>query len=252
MPSAIELSVRFGIDRRKIEQICSYLGVSLDESEFAPDKDFEKVARSVRRKRVSAGTLAWMYEYATGDQREFLFEIDPSLQEEFENLGNIPPSARLRNAEVRLDALASDDASMADWSALAVWMKNAITSAEKPVRHNYLAARALLGLPKAIMQDRARTVATVFNKARHRGHLAGWFETVEEDDGSNSIVYNVPGTVAPATLNLKPEGVAAVLKMYEGDLSKAAGFIANEKKLKYADVLKYLQDNAKPLDEFDL
>jgi len=251
MASALELSVKFGVDRKKIQQIFDYVGIELDEGELDVDAEFEKVARSVRRNRVSAGTLAWIYKYASDDQRNFLFEMDAKLLEEFESLGMIGKDEILRNAEVRIEAAMTDEASQTDWASLAVWVKKTITDAQKPVRHNYLAVRVLLSLPAAIMQERARGVATVFNKLRHRGFLAGWFETIEEE-GGNVIVYNVPGADKPAKLDIPAGLIERAKEMYDGDLSKMAGFIGYQIKMKYEPVLKFLQDLKNPVDKFDL
>ena len=250
MPSAIELSVRFGLPVRKITEICDYLDVDLEQEDFDIDKEFEYIARSVRRKRASSYSLAFLCAYATDEQRNFVFNLDPDFRDEYEALKlPIASDEYLAGASNLIKKLAIAEADdKAAWSKFTLWVKARIGAAGEPVNHAYLAVRLLLSLNRTEQKDYPSAIATIMNRARHRRYLDGWCTTVARN-GKNIVLYHVPGIDAVTARPIKQldisqaeiESAAALLK--SRDVVRLAGLIAHEKKMEFSEVRKYLEQN---------
>jgi len=241
MPSAIELSVRFGLPIRKIKEICDFLNIELSVEDFTEDKEFEYIARSVKKKRTSAYTLAYLYAYASIEQRDFIFDIDADFRSEYEALKlPIQDDEYLDNAAaiiMKLSTTSPDDKSA--WSLLIAWIKARLEAVRKPVGHAYLAVRLLLSLDRKDMRDYPTVIATVLNRARHRKYLDEWFSTVEKD-GKNIILYHQP----KGSFLSSEEIQTYTKKLGSSDPVKLAGFIAYSKNMKYEEVLLYLNQQS--------
>lgn len=250
MTSAIELSVRFGLPIGKITEICDYLDVDLDQEDFEIDREFQHIARSVKRKRSSAYTLAFLYAHASDEQREFIFAIDPEFREEYLSLKlPIMDSEKLIGAHGLIKKLADADYSDG-WDKLVPWVKARIGEASGPIGHSYLAVRLLLSLPSNVMRDYPATIATIFNRARHRRYLDGWHSTVQRD-GKNVVLYHRPDAITPAEPTIEidltyDEVMKFAARLGSNEPAALASFIAYEKKLDIKKVSAFLKQ--KPFD----
>jgi hypothetical protein len=228
MPSAIELSVLLGLPVRKVEEFCKVISFDLDEPDFEADKEFETVARSVKRKRASSYALAFVVEYATNEQRQFVLDLDPEFAAEYVSLGLPIVSAEyLDGAQEILEALSKEGAtdSRPQAFSLADWLRRTIRAAGRPVGHSYIAVRLLLSLPAAEMRAYPQIIASVLNRLRHRGFLDGWFD-VQSIDGKNSVIYHNP-EAAPTFPWLTAGRVQAAAKLLGStDPINLAGYLA--------------------------
>jgi hypothetical protein len=252
MPTALDLAVRFGVTIPKIEAICAYLHVPLQESDIERNADFERIARSIKRGRYSAYTMAWIMRIANDEQADFLLGIDDALRAEFEALGRITDADMLKNAKSIFDRITNSLDTSDNWQKVADWIKLHLEFLDRPVKHSYLAVRFILSLPANYQAQSGKAIAQIFNKARHRGLIDGWHKTVEEN-GSNIVLYQKGITLS----NDKPIvdiGLSAneietfAERLGTREIGALASFIAYEKKLKLTDVMAYLQKTLAPLD----
>lgn len=192
MPSAIELSVKFGIAVPVIERLCRHLGVDLDEENFETSREFETIAKSIKRGRYSAYAMTYLDAHCTDEQIEFALTLSPDFALEYDQVGfPIEDHELLKDAKALLDRLLAGGA-RSDWGLFEQWLRTTLSSAQKVVRHSYIAARLLRSLPEKDWRDYSSTVAKVMNKLRHRGYLESWFRLVPGEDGKNIVEYFDP------------------------------------------------------------
>lgn len=178
MHRILDLSVRFGLTADKVSQICEYLGVAVVD-DVERDPEFERIARSVQRGRVTAYHVAWTARCSTEEQLLYLLNLSEQFTEAYEaaqlvNLDPIPNVRKLLDSE--------------DYEAFGRWVVDTLTKAEKPVTHNYLAGRLLIALPVGCMKDYPKRIASLLNKARARGYLEGWYR-LTESEGKRTVIY---------------------------------------------------------------
>ena len=254
MTSAIELSVKFGLPLKKVEEICEYLNVELRDEDFDVDKEFEFIARCVKRSRTSAYTLAWLYAVGTDEQRDFIFEIDQNFHAEYLAMQfPIGDDELFENAKRHLTKLQdADGKDRAAWVPFIDWIKARAAWADTPVSHGYFAVRLLLSLPIGEMKDYPGTLARILNRARYYGFLDGWHTTVQRD-GKNVVMYHKPNVPAEPIVKLdisQSEIDSCVRRLGSDDIKKVASMLAWEKKLDMKQIEIFLRQ--KTLEKFDL
>lgn len=250
MPSALELSVQFGIPARKIEALCECINYPLSSEDFDSDKHFENAARSVKRKRASAGTMAYLYNFASDVQRDFILDLDESFADEYRALDlPIAPGELLSDASALITRLEQDiKGDDEPWLKIAQWVKLRIQEAGKPIGHAYIAVRLLSSLDKSSYGGMPAIVARILNRLRHRKFLDGWF-TLDEQANGNTVIYHKPNMGAVPDIGLSMDDIDAfAMRLGSREIGALASFIAFEKKLKLADVTKFLQKALASLD----
>jgi hypothetical protein len=252
MDSALKMSLKFGIPIGKIKEIWYYLDIDLDDEDFESDKGFEQIVRAVKLRRTSAYTLAYIHSHCSSDQCDFIFDNYPEFEYIYSRAG-FPIDDRdiLPGASRLLRRLHEGQAVIqSDYITLAEHIKAIIGRADEPVEHVYLAVRLLLSLPDIMRKDFTKPVASILNKTRHHGHLAGWF-TMKEREMKNYVEYHIPAFEdhIPALDITEDEIASFSRRLGSDDPVKLAGIIHYEKKLNFKDVEKFLKNRKK---EFDL
>jgi len=194
--------------------------------------------------------MAYLYNFASDEQREFILEMDANFAEEYKAIG-LPLSIEelLSDAGsliVRLEQdIKGDDE---PWQKMAQWVKLRIQEAGRPISHAYIAVRILSSLDKPNYGGMPAIVARILNRLRHRKFLDGWF-TLDGQDGKNTVIYHKPDMPAIPDIGLSMDDIDKFAqRLGTREIGKLASFIAFEKKLKLADVTNFLEKAFAKLD----
>jgi len=260
MPSAIELSIKFGIPASSVTAMCDYLDVALDDASLEYSKEFETLARSIKRKRASAYVMAFLFLHCSEAEKDFALSLDENFADEYVSVSlPIYPAEKLKDAKEIIDAIHETQRGekRGEWDKFEKWLKKTISDASGEISHSYIAVRLLLSIPEKEMRDYPQIIASLMNKARHRGYLDGWFRLVPIDGDKNRCVYFDPETRqddAPGeTQWLSPEIVdQAKRTLKTDDTAKLAGYIAFQVKREFSETLKAVEKILAEKTFFDL
>lgn len=260
MSSAIELSVKFGIPSSAVIALCDYIGYSLDDEKVEYSKEFETLARSIKRKRASAYVMAFLFRNCTDDERGFALSLDDDFAEDFYRVEfPVYPAEKLENAKFIIDSIYETQRGekRGEWTEFEKWLKKTISEASGEISHSYIAVRLLLSVPENEMRNYPQIIASLMNKARHRGYLDGWFRLEPLDNGTNRCIYSDPEkvekTVTVDEQWLSADMIDQTIKLLKrDDVKSIAGWISHKTGREFEETKKAVEKILAAKISFDL
>ena len=197
MPSALDLSLKFGIPIAKVRKLAEH-GLQFYDSPVEPDKAFQRAAYEIRYGRIAAFSLAYilrlrrdptedndarltaLLEYAADD-------YGSAIEARIDALGDVWPDL-LPDAPKILESVASGKAWGID--QLALWARSCLDRSAGELGHEYLATRLLLSVPD--MLDYPKAIQTALNRLKHAGLLEGYWHKAVAKNGKTATIYHKP------------------------------------------------------------
>lgn len=199
MPSALDLSLKYGIPLAKIRALAND-GLQFYDSPVESDKAFQRASYEIRYGRIAAFSIAYvlrlrrdptgeddaklcaLLEYAAKDYGE-------AIEARIDAIGNawrelLPDAARI------LDSVAAGKAKGID--ELAAWCRTCLDRSEGELGHDYLATRLLLSVPESVMLDYPKAIQTALNRLKHAGLLEGYWHKAVAKNGKTVTIYHKP------------------------------------------------------------
>lgn len=203
MPTISELILTSGASESTLCFLRKY-GLQFDYEDFEIDKSHRKAVADLRARRLSPYVLAYAWRCKIDGTEDDLARYDSigaiakirgfSIHEAFSDIRAKQIESELYpTAKHWIDRAIKVDRDFDAYERLSRWCK-AVLKAAPPfeVDHTYLAVRLLISLSRQDMFDYPRPVQRALNRTRHYGFLDGWWSTVKDEAGKNTVRYSRP------------------------------------------------------------
>ncbi len=184
MPSALDISLEYGIPIAKVRDLAKY-GLTFWDSAIEIDAAFKRAAHEIRYNRIAPFSLAYILRLRKDGGPE-ADQIESALLGFASKDYGSELERRLAaiDTETIWQELLPDGRAVIDKAflqntaanrALAHWCKARLDQSTGDKTHDYLAVRLLLSVPAEVMPDYPRPIIQVLNRMRSRKLLDGYW-----------------------------------------------------------------------------